>query len=173
MHDPDGSVEPAERRFPRKKEMAVNGKKKLIVGGVVAGGLMIGAAGLVLGAGIAKADFHQDVQFMELLDQRGIALTNNDTSWGTGVCNGLDEGFTPKQEVDAVSRNSMLTTSDAIWFVVSAENVYCHRHFGQDYFTSQPLMHAPRFVPPPVTQVPNDGIDHDTVVSYDGKGHRK
>ena len=30
--------------------------KKLVYGGVVAGGLMLGAAGLVIGAGIAKGD---------------------------------------------------------------------------------------------------------------------
>lgn len=34
----------------------MNGPKKLIVGGVVAGGLMLTAAGLVVGAGVARAD---------------------------------------------------------------------------------------------------------------------
>jgi hypothetical protein len=34
----------------------MNGRNKLIVGGVVAGGSMLLAAGLVIGAGIAKAD---------------------------------------------------------------------------------------------------------------------
>jgi len=39
-----------------RKENTVNGTKKLVVGGVIAGGLMIGGAALVLGAGIAHSE---------------------------------------------------------------------------------------------------------------------
>lgn len=34
----------------------MNASKKLIIGGAIAGGLMLGAAGLVIGAGLAHAD---------------------------------------------------------------------------------------------------------------------
>jgi len=40
-----------------RKENTVNGTKKLVVGGAVMGSLMIGGAALVIGAGIARADY--------------------------------------------------------------------------------------------------------------------
>jgi hypothetical protein len=39
----------------------MNGNKKLIIGGAVFGGAMLLAAGLVIGAGIAKADAYHDL----------------------------------------------------------------------------------------------------------------
>jgi hypothetical protein len=125
----------------------MNGKTKLIVGGVVAGGLMLGAAGLVLGAGIAKADNGQDVQFIQLLDSHGINA-NGSEQMAHNVCTNLDAGFTPAQEVNAVYQATPLNRDQSMVFAVTALVVYCPWHEGQDYFASQPMSPAAPAVPP-------------------------
>ena len=44
---------------------------KMVKGGMVAGGLMVGAAALVIGAGMARADTGGDLAYLSLLTQRG------------------------------------------------------------------------------------------------------
>jgi hypothetical protein len=50
----------------------MNDKQKLIAGGVIAGGLMLGAAALVIGAGFAHADGHDTEGTIN--DQNGAAF---------------------------------------------------------------------------------------------------
>lgn len=112
---------------------------KIIVGGLAAAAL---AAGVALAAP-AQADFHQDVQFMALLDSHHIEVVDNNTSWAHGVCNGLDQGYTPQQETEAVYRASPLNHDDSMWFVAASMVVYCPWHQGQSFYASQPLNRAP------------------------------
>jgi hypothetical protein len=69
----------------------MDGRKKLIYGGLAAGGLMLGAAGLVIGAGIAKADPYtvEDVPgYLAGLDAEHLHSGDPDKSvaFGRHVC---------------------------------------------------------------------------------------
>jgi hypothetical protein len=107
---------------------AMNGSRKLIVG------VMLGAA--VVGAGIARAD-DQDVQFLDLLDQHGIAT--HDESLAHAICTDLDGGKSPFQEVNKVNANTALDRDKSMWFVALSMKVYCPWHGGQDYYEHRPM----------------------------------
>lgn len=125
-------------------------RRRLIRGTALAvgGGFAIGVTAGVLGVVPAHADFHQDVQFFQLLDSHGIQVQN--TSWATGVCHDLDAGVTPRTAINEVYYNSPLNLDQSMWFTASAIAVYCPWHSPQDLDESRPAG-----APPLHTLTPN------------------
>ena len=76
----------------------MDGRRRLVAGGVVAGGGMLLAAGLVLGAGVAKADTTAG-EYVRLIreDPDGASLWAFSDQWllreGVGSCSMLRQGY--------------------------------------------------------------------------------
>ena len=78
----------------------MNSRTKLIVGGVIAGGTMLLAAGLVVGAGIAKSEpvshgsvgDHSGVAYALELQSVGVGGSPDATDMGTVVCQRRADG---------------------------------------------------------------------------------
>jgi hypothetical protein len=86
----------------------MNGRTKLIVGGAVAGGSMLLVAGLVVGAGLAKASTEDVDGYLHALTSEGITVSNGDESLevGRGVCAMLRSGHTEAQVIDKIAHGT-------------------------------------------------------------------
>ena len=99
--------------------------KTLGIAGVVAGCLMLGAAGL--GIGTASATPQDDV-FQDLLARHGVHLPMA-SSWAQGVCTDLADGYSQAHEVDRISHVTVLSNRDQAQDFVSASIIaYCPAH---------------------------------------------
>jgi hypothetical protein len=146
---------------------AVQAVRLTAAGALVSAGALFGLAAAVGGAGVARADFHSDVQFLSLLDQHGIQVQN--TSWAHGICADLDAGSSPFEEVNKVYYGSPLNRDQSMWFTSAAIVVYCPWHStaaGQQYFDHRPLGVPPA---PLETVAPNPV---QTVTFAERGGHR-
>jgi hypothetical protein len=114
----------------------MNSKKKLIVGGVVAGGLMLGAAGLVIGAGVAKASpsASDDSIYVSVVKHYGVRGTSSKLiADGHYACAQLTLGYQPM----TVGRMLTFYDNDLSWMntsyvVGAAEASYCPWTEGHD-----------------------------------------
>jgi hypothetical protein len=128
------SQEPAA--WPDKKGMAMNKRtKRLGIGGVIAGGLMLGAAGLVIAAGIAKADSDyplyghegdRDVAaFASELYPFGVYLSAPQASQvAKNICGEEAEGYTRAQE-EEVTEQAHYSIGYSVYAVMGAEWHFC------------------------------------------------
>ncbi len=108
--------------------------KKTIIGGVVAGGLMLGAAGLVIAAGIARADEHpmygfegdQNVQaFIPEMYPEGVYLTAAQAfQMAKNVCGEQAMGASREHEIN-VTKAQGYSSWYSIDSVMGAEWHFC------------------------------------------------
>jgi hypothetical protein len=104
--------------------------KKTIIGGLSAGGLMLGAAGLVLGAGLARANTYGDINDH---DADAYALTLDADGWlGTpsqargmaiAVCSNRMKGASERALTDQLAKT--YSTNLAVDMVDDAEFHFC------------------------------------------------
>ena len=91
--------------------------KRLLIGGALASGSMLMAAGLVIGAGIAKADgydFTADLTALGMHNDGGAAAQLH---VGQIVCRELSSGWTPRQAARDMYVNSQLNLAQSYQFV--------------------------------------------------------
>lgn len=116
-------------------------KKLLITGGVVAIGGMLGAASLLIGVGIARAD---SSDFLADVHDRGINNVYGDSALlqqGMTVCQNLDVGATPSYAAQNMYvHNPGLTAYESGAFVGIAVNDLCPWHQGQGFYVSRARM---------------------------------
>jgi hypothetical protein len=115
--------------------MAMNGRiKKLVVGGLVAGGLMLGAAGPVIAAGVAKADVAgSNPQLSLLLELRGDGFDISEPyasrliNLGHETCAYLEAGASRTSIENDLERREAgyWTENNAIDFVVGTQFQLC------------------------------------------------
>ena len=114
----------------------MNASKRLVVGGVVAGGAMLLAASLVIGAGVAKADtYSRDdaVEYVRLVreDTDGASLWAFSDAWlvreGVGVCSMLRQGYSRPYVVAGIRVDAGLpfSNSAAVLVLAASETVLC------------------------------------------------
>lgn len=108
--------------------------KRLGIGGVVAGGLMLGAAALVIGAGLARADSTKGHEG----DMSVPALIAEEAPYGANltpevamrvalnICGGHAMGYTRDQMIATTLRTS--TTEYAVTAVMAAEYHFCPQY---------------------------------------------
>jgi Protein of unknown function (DUF3761) len=110
--------------------MAMNMRtKRLRIGGVVAGGLMLGAAGLVIAAGVAKADGsrgdHNAYAYAAELRTDGMSGTADSAeNLAAQVCLARTNGHT-EQEAISYAETMPMPTKMAVDVVMGAEWHFC------------------------------------------------
>lgn len=116
------------------------GNKKLVIGGLIAGGLMVGVAGLILGAGLAKAE-PMTVDGHYLLNMHMGKVPGSDAqlvALGHTACVELGYGLSPYQVGQYLTQMdlqlSMMDTADVVG---TATVTYCPQ------FASEPPMGYP------------------------------
>jgi hypothetical protein len=100
--------------------------KKLIAGGVIAGGLMVGAAALVIGVGIAHADVLDGVDtsaYQAAIKRDGYEPGQRAVDIGEGICAHLFLGETPRQLIAELSTGQ--DSQMAAVFVTDASRYLC------------------------------------------------
>lgn len=163
--------------------------KRLGIGGVVAGGLMLGAAGLVIAAGIAKGDsydFVADVRIEGFQNASGNITLLDQGLW---ACSQLDAGYTGNAVVRAYESTNPMTDAKASEFISTAVVDLCSWHLAEApvpelggvprVFSLGPPQSSPNDVgpqsPPNVPQEsPPDGpgiLAHASYVTKRGGGH--
>ena len=136
--------------------------KKMIIGGLVAGGLILGAAGLVLGAGIAKADTGYDVPGYLNAIQRDGFNTYRAVQNGFAVCADLERGVGVPNEIDAMKANNpWMLRPMAAAEVIDAQLYLCD---DTPFEPTPPPVNLPG--PPPLHQMVG-------YVERGGEGHHK
>lgn len=103
--------------------------KKLIVGGL-AGGLMLGAAGLIIGAGVAKADVagsNPNLSFLTELRGDGFYVYSPTEALGNGywVCGLMRQGASSFSVENLVEHQFGWSSDSAVDFVVDAQFTLC------------------------------------------------
>jgi hypothetical protein len=144
---------------------------RLIVGGLVAGGLMVGAASLVIGAGIAHADpasygglsaFQRDMDANGFFNENGNAAQ---LAVGRSVCNNIANGERPLMVAVDLESGSGLDGYHAGKFVAISVKDLCPQ------FIPQVLADANS---PAAYDAPLQNSDQVvTTVGYAGKRHHK
>ena len=106
----------------------MTGDRKLVIGGVAAGGGMLLAAGLVLGAGIAKASPGEDVHgYLAALTRDGVAASDSAKSVdvGRGVCVLMNRGVSAYRVADEVARATSVPFTFAWTVAIDARDYLC------------------------------------------------
>jgi len=126
-------------RQERERDMDV-GTKRLIVGGVIAAGLMVGGAGLVLGAGIAHAvPVGEDGAFSgpsgdQSADAYWVDLSNGTNTTGSVadaanighyICHQLLNGSSEGEIISNMAGGDRSQVSDIRFVVHAAEWHFC------------------------------------------------
>jgi hypothetical protein len=119
-----------QRAADEVKEIAVNtATKRLVLGGVVAGGLMLGAAGLVIGAGIAHAEpgsnvvaFQNDMTANGFHNDGGLQAQ---LRLGRYVCAEIASGYRPLTVAVDLSDTSTMTPYESGTFVAISVKDLC------------------------------------------------
>ena len=140
------------------------GKKRLIVGGVVAGGGMLVAAGLILGAGLAKADVyghegdHDAFSFVAEMHGDGVYVTLQDAvTYASTVCSDSEMGYTRDQMITgtAASHGSTfaidVVMGAAFHFCPQYDSLHTNDYGGPAGGPSVPPSFGGPATPPPMT----------------------
>jgi hypothetical protein len=101
------------------------GSKKLLIGGAVAGGAMLLAAGLVIGAGLARAD---ELDFTADMTRAGFHNDEGAASQllvGQSICSEVAGGWTPRQAAVELHKVSQMSANGSYQFVDIAIRDLC------------------------------------------------
>jgi hypothetical protein len=141
----------------------MNSRKKLIAGGVVAGSLMLGAAGLVVGAGLAKADVgpfrtygyegdHNPTSLVLEMGHVGWTMTTEQArETAYGMCGERINGTSERTLIRGLERNHTIEVS--ITAVSGAEYHFCPAY--EENPQTDPEWQDGPSVPPMRTVEPN------------------